>query len=109
MCVEIQGTEKQLFLFACFVFQDRVCLCSPGCPGTHSVDQAGLELRACLCLPIAGIKGLRHHCPRSSFLGWYNLQELGDVAGPTASAVTQIRDAFPVSQNILVDSTGALE
>jgi hypothetical protein len=26
-------------------FQDRVFLCSPGCPGTHSVDQAGLELR----------------------------------------------------------------
>ncbi|GAB1288020.1 WD repeat-containing protein 47 [Apodemus speciosus] len=23
----------------------RVSLCSPGCPGTHSVDQAGLELR----------------------------------------------------------------
>jgi hypothetical protein len=33
-----------LFLFV-FVFQDRVSLCSPGCPGTHSVDQAGLELR----------------------------------------------------------------
>jgi hypothetical protein len=30
-----------LFLF----FQDRVSLCSPGCPGTHFVDQAGLELR----------------------------------------------------------------
>jgi hypothetical protein len=30
-----------LFLF----FRDRVSLCSPGCPGTHSVDQAGLELR----------------------------------------------------------------
>jgi hypothetical protein len=28
-----------------FVLQDRVSLCSPGCPGTHSVDQAGLELR----------------------------------------------------------------
>ncbi|GAB1296273.1 CST complex subunit CTC1 [Apodemus speciosus] len=29
------------------VFQpaQRVSLCSPGCPGTHSVDQAGLELR----------------------------------------------------------------
>ena len=26
-------------------FQDRVSLCSLGCPGTHSVDQAGLELR----------------------------------------------------------------
>jgi hypothetical protein len=25
--------------------QDRVSLRSPGCPGTHSVDQAGLELR----------------------------------------------------------------
>jgi hypothetical protein len=35
-----------LFLF-CFVlfFRDRVSLCSPGCPGTHFVDQAGLELR----------------------------------------------------------------
>jgi hypothetical protein len=26
-------------------FQDRVSLCSPGCPGSHFVDQAGLELR----------------------------------------------------------------
>jgi hypothetical protein len=33
-----------VFLF-CFVFQDRVSLNSPGCPGTHSVDQAGLKLR----------------------------------------------------------------
>jgi hypothetical protein len=28
-----------------FVFRDRVSLCSPSCPGTHFVDQAGLELR----------------------------------------------------------------
>jgi hypothetical protein len=33
-----------LFVF-CFVFQDRVSLCSSGCPGTHSVNQAGLKLR----------------------------------------------------------------
>jgi hypothetical protein len=39
------------FLFVCLlfyfglVFRDRVSLCSPGCPGTHSVDQASLELR----------------------------------------------------------------
>jgi hypothetical protein len=26
-------------------FWDRVSLCGPGCPGTHSVDQDGLELR----------------------------------------------------------------
>jgi hypothetical protein len=31
--------------FCCFFFSDRVSLCCPGCPGTHSVDQAGLELR----------------------------------------------------------------
>jgi hypothetical protein len=34
-----------LFLFFVLVFRERVFLCSPGCPGTHSVDQAGLELR----------------------------------------------------------------
>jgi hypothetical protein len=27
------------------VFRDRVSLYSPGCPETHFVDQAGLELR----------------------------------------------------------------
>jgi hypothetical protein len=34
------------FLF-CFVLflRDRISLCSPGCPGTHFVDQAGFELR----------------------------------------------------------------
>jgi hypothetical protein len=34
-----------LFVLFCFVFRDRVSLFSPGCPGTHFVDQAGLELR----------------------------------------------------------------
>jgi hypothetical protein len=33
------------FGFWFLVFQDRVSLCSPGCPRTHSVDQAGLKLR----------------------------------------------------------------
>jgi hypothetical protein len=32
-------------LFVFLVFRDRVSLSSPGCPGTHSVDQTGLELR----------------------------------------------------------------
>jgi hypothetical protein len=31
-------------LFVC-LFRDRVSLCSPGCPGTHFVDQAVLKLR----------------------------------------------------------------
>jgi hypothetical protein len=35
-----------LFFVFCFLFfQDRVSLYSPGCPGTHFVDQAGLELK----------------------------------------------------------------
>jgi hypothetical protein len=33
------------FLSLIYLFRDRVSLYSPGCPGTHSVDQAGLELR----------------------------------------------------------------
>jgi hypothetical protein len=33
------------FLKIFLVFRDRVSLYSPGCPGTHFVDQAGLELR----------------------------------------------------------------
>jgi hypothetical protein len=36
-------TNENFFFF--LVFRDRVSLCSPGCPGTHFVDQAGLELR----------------------------------------------------------------
>jgi hypothetical protein len=32
------------FLF-CFLFFETGFLCSPGCPGTRFVDQAGLELR----------------------------------------------------------------
>jgi hypothetical protein len=40
-------TRIHMVLFVClfWVFRDRVSPYSPGCPGTHSVDQAGLELR----------------------------------------------------------------
>jgi hypothetical protein len=46
-----------LFFVFCF-FQDTVSLCSPGCPGTHSVDQAGLKLRDPLASasPVLGLK-----------------------------------------------------
>jgi hypothetical protein len=33
------------YSFFCLFFRDRVSLCSSGRPGTHFVDQAGLELR----------------------------------------------------------------
>jgi hypothetical protein len=46
------------------LFQDRVSLCSPSCPRTHSVNQAGLELTEIhLPLPFdCWIEGTRHHC-----------------------------------------------
>ena len=34
-----------IIIFFFVVFWDRVSLYSPGCPGNHLVDQAGLELR----------------------------------------------------------------
>jgi hypothetical protein len=34
-----------LFCFVLLIFRDRVSLCSPGCPGTHFVDQVSLKLR----------------------------------------------------------------
>jgi hypothetical protein len=37
----------QLCLFIYFGFGDRLSPCSPGCPGTCSVDQAGLRLLFC--------------------------------------------------------------
>jgi hypothetical protein len=40
------------------VFWDRVSLCSPGCLGTHSVDQAGLKLRN-LPASASGVLGLK--------------------------------------------------
>jgi hypothetical protein len=53
-----------------------VSLCIPGCPGTHSVDQAGLKLRnlpastsqvlvlkVCHCLAYSVIEGVTALCP----------------------------------------------
>jgi hypothetical protein len=65
--------------------QDRVSLCSSFCPGTHFVDQAGLQLRDPSCSeihlaqpsPECGIKYLCYHCPALftlfffSFLFWF--------------------------------------
>jgi hypothetical protein len=39
-------TQDNIFFFLFFLFyRDSVSLYSPGCPGTHFVYQAGLELR----------------------------------------------------------------
>jgi hypothetical protein len=44
-----------------FFVQDRISSCSPGCHGTHSVDQAGLELTE-LHLPLP---------PEYSTIAWH--------------------------------------
>jgi hypothetical protein len=56
------GGEIGFFCCCCWFFETGF-LCSPGCLGTHFVDQAGLwtQKSACLCLPGAGIKGMCHH------------------------------------------------
>ena len=36
------------------IFVPLVSLCSPSCPGTHSVDQADLKLRDCLLVSAPG-------------------------------------------------------
>ena len=45
-CKYLHGLLIRQFIFFSFdfVFRDRVSLCKPGCPGTRSVDQAGLKL-----------------------------------------------------------------
>jgi hypothetical protein len=46
VCSQMVNFELYLFIYLfILVFQDRVSLYSPVCPGTHFVDQAGLELR----------------------------------------------------------------
>jgi hypothetical protein len=47
-----QESVSVCFFFFFFFFKDKVSLCSPGCPGTHDVDQADLELRDPLSLSL---------------------------------------------------------
>ena len=53
--------DKPHIIFCLFVylFQDRVSLYSPGCPGNQK--------STCLCLPSAGIKGVSHHAHHYHF------------------------------------------
>jgi hypothetical protein len=56
--------KRNFFWFVfLFWFFETEFLCSPG---THSVDQAGLELRN-LPASASQIKGVRHHCPAMTF------------------------------------------
>jgi hypothetical protein len=53
-------------------FQDRVSLCSPGCPETHSVDQAGLELRY-LSVSASQVLGIKTCATTAQLVPCYSL------------------------------------
>jgi hypothetical protein len=67
---------SSFFCFCLFVFLyfwDSISLYSPGCPGTHSVDQTGLELCA---VPIIHTYGPPHlHGPSC----WVSLLPFNDL------------------------------
>jgi hypothetical protein len=68
------------FCFVLFfsVFQDRVSLYSPGCPGTHFVDQAGLELRnlPASASQVLGLKACATTACRVSILNKHSEKEI---------------------------------
>ena len=72
MCGDALGSHKSLsvshtsrlivtFFSFSLVFQDRVSLYSPGCPGTHFVGWPRTQKYACLCLSGAKIKDISRH------------------------------------------------
>jgi hypothetical protein len=68
------------FFFSYFwFFRDRVSLYSPNCPGTHSVDQAGLELRN-LPASASRVLGLKV-CTTTTLLYLFTLEIGEGVAG----------------------------
>jgi hypothetical protein len=67
--------KKKVFIsdLQFFFLWDRVSLCSPGCPGTHFVDQAGLELRnpPASASRVLGLKACATMPgPTSNFITW---------------------------------------
>jgi hypothetical protein len=91
-----------LFCFVLFwfglvlVFRDRVSLYSPGCPGTHFVDEDGLELRnppasasrvlglkACATMPglaLPVLTALHPCCPLSTLCAHCPLLSYKDIS-----------------------------
>jgi hypothetical protein len=69
-------TKSFFFFFSFLAFQDRVFLCSPGCPGTHFVEQAGLELRN-LPASASRVLGLKTYATTPHFFSFYKLLPAG--------------------------------
>ena len=63
-------------LFVFLFFPDKVSLYSPGCPGTHFVDQAGLKLRN-LPASASHVLGLKACATTPGFRFLENLKKWG--------------------------------
>jgi hypothetical protein len=87
---DAQPFVPSLCIFILFYFFETGFFCSPGCPGTHFVDQAGLELKnppasvsrvlglkACATTPATSV------CIYISCLWWF------EYAWPTGSATVR--------------------
>ena len=75
-----QLKDNPITFFFFLVFQDRVSLYSPGYPGTHFVDQAGLKLRnppasasQVLELKACATTTRLHYCFNNWFSKWFVL------------------------------------
>jgi hypothetical protein len=80
-----------------FLFQDRVSLCSPGCPGAHSVDQARLELRnlPAFASQVLGLKACATTARLVCIFVWYVYTFTCVCTGVRAHTHTYACDAVP--------------
>ena len=71
----------KIYLFLYFGFWDRASLYSPGSPGTHSVDQAGIKLRnpPASASQVLGLNSCNHHCPAFLLLVKYSNNALSNL------------------------------
>jgi hypothetical protein len=91
---EVLGSMFHFFCLFVLVFRDRVSLYSPGSPGTHFVDQAGLELRN---LPASASRVVRlKACATTP--GSYDslLFTLGEVKSLARGGKTVIQCLYPI-------------
>jgi hypothetical protein len=102
------------FFVVVLVFRDRVSLYSPGYPGVHFVDQAGLELRnppasaswvlgikACATTPgsiiwILIVCVCSHACTHAHFCVWGQVTTEMDIGSPGAGIKVSAGDGWSV-------------
>ncbi|EDL11290.1 mCG1036081, partial [Mus musculus] len=74
--------------------QDRVSLWSPGCPGTHSIDQVGLELTK-ICLPQHPDCCNQRHVPPPPRISSYFLSWMSKVMGQGYASNSSVSLTLP--------------